>query len=121
MVARDAATQTESYVYPMYSRPIRSIQGYAMSEEKARSLSNHLPICLLRHSLYNKLHLTALMLRSALTYVVLFYCIYPLQGYDLSEEESRSLSDQLSHHARKRLEGHVREAAATRLARMKDR
>ncbi|GFR42392.1 hypothetical protein Agub_g3264, partial [Astrephomene gubernaculifera] len=44
-----------------------------------------------------------------------------LEGFDLSGSESESLSERLRARARSSMEGHVREAALTRLSRMKDR
>jgi hypothetical protein len=44
-----------------------------------------------------------------------------LEGYDLSAAESSQFSKQLAESAERRLENHVREAALTRLSRMKDK
>ena len=44
-----------------------------------------------------------------------------LEGFDLSEAERSLLSSDLASRGRGRLENHVREAALTRLSRMKDR
>ena len=44
-----------------------------------------------------------------------------MEGYQLSSQERLMLSSRLSEIARGRLEGHVREAALTRMSRMKDK
>jgi hypothetical protein len=47
--------------------------------------------------------------------------IQSLEGYLLSPKEREALSAQLAGVARSRLDGHVREAALTRMSRMKDK
>ena len=44
-----------------------------------------------------------------------------MEGYQLNSQERLTLSSRLSEIARGRLEGHVREAALTRMSRMKDK
>ena len=47
--------------------------------------------------------------------------IQSLEGYSLSPQEKKAISTQLKTVAQTRLEGHVREAALTRMSRMKDK
>ena len=58
---------------------------------------------------------------SSMPHPTLHPTLQSLEGYSLSPQEKKAISAQLKTVAQTRLEGHVREAALTRMSRMKDK